>query len=135
MDIEFNFSKIKYKGKRRYKLTIFLNKNLYTSMFNNNYIFNLIKARGNSKFNAQPIIQFVMDKNKILFLNKYSKIETIQLLSRYSKLNEYKLYFKLKQFGLIDDNELIFESNNLNQIKNYLQLRFNAIDILMKLEL
>lgn len=83
----------------------------------------------------QPIIQFVMDKNKILFLNKYSKIETIQLLSRYSKLNEYKLYFKLKQFGLIDDNELIFESNNLNQIKNYLQLRFNAIDILMKLEL
>lgn len=52
MDIEFNFSKIKYKGKRCYKLTIFLNKNLYTSMFNNNYIFNLIKARGNSKFNA-----------------------------------------------------------------------------------
>ena len=146
MDIKFEVKKIKFKGKKNYQLIIYKNNDLYSKLFEGTArlpIKDLFSRNSINPIHDLYMYQqyyYIFDEfrktilsEKIKFLKKYSEISTIKSLSKHINVNEFKLHFKLKKYGLIDDNDLIFESEYLEDLKLYLMQYFNAIDIFNKL--
>ena len=149
MDIKFEIKKIKFKGKKCYQLIIHKNNDLYSKLFQSIEklcIQNLFSKNSISSVYGlymyydyqQYYYIFSETRKEILnrkteFLKNYSKITTVKSLSKHINLNEFKLHFKLKKYGLVDDNDLIFELEDLEDVKLYLMEYFNAIDMFNKL--
>ena len=91
----------------------------------------ILKSRNSYSYNL--LYMNYIRELKESFMEKYSKIDTIELLSKYIGLNEFRLQHELKRYGLVDEYELIFKSNDIEDLKKYLSKYFDSVHILSKL--